>query len=64
MIVWHGRRCDFCGICVGVCPTDSVLLGEAELLVDRESCTECLNCVKCCPFRALEGDARRGNRPS
>ena len=43
-------RCDFCGTCVAVCPTDSINLEESSVFVDHESCSRCLNCVKICPF--------------
>ena len=46
-------RCDFCGVCVAVCPVDCIDLYEAKILINEETCTDCLNCVYVCPFGAL-----------
>ncbi|HPR87459.1 MAG TPA: 4Fe-4S binding protein [bacterium] len=55
----HQDRCDFCGVCVAVCPTDAIDLAEARLTVLDERCTRCGQCVQACPVRALEvPDAR------
>jgi ferredoxin len=47
-------RCDFCGVCVGVCPADAIELAEARWVVIEERCTLCGQCVQACPVRALE----------
>ena len=50
---WEVMKCDFCGACVAVCPTDAITLWEADLEIDEGRCTGCLRCVKICPYRAL-----------
>lgn len=54
-VEWEVMKCDFCGACVGVCPTDAITLWEADLEIDEERCTRCKRCVKICPYRALTG---------
>ena len=46
-------RCDFCGICVAVCPVDCIELSEFRLRIDNNVCTLCMNCIHCCPVEAL-----------
>ncbi|MBL7075696.1 4Fe-4S binding protein [candidate division KSB1 bacterium] len=53
MIEIREGRCDFCGVCVAVCPADCIELYEAKIVIDKEACTDCLNCVHVCPFEAL-----------
>ncbi|HDP99925.1 MAG TPA: 4Fe-4S dicluster domain-containing protein [bacterium] len=54
MIALKMDLCDFCGSCVSVCLEDAIELFEARLEIDHDKCTECLRCIKVCPFRALE----------
>jgi len=53
MIGYDRIKCDFCGVCVSVCPTDAIRLGRMELEIDHEACIECGNCVELCPSCAL-----------
>lgn len=61
---FHRGYCDFCGLCIEVCPTASLVpfdemterLGTA--VVDREEClawqsTSCRVCVDSCPYDAI-----------
>lgn len=50
----RNEKCDFCGTCVAVCPTDSLILSENDLHINHETCTLCGLCVKMCPMNALE----------
>lgn len=54
-------RCDFCGACVGVCPTDVIYLAVANLKIDHANCILCNFCVYVCPYRALR--PVEGNEP-
>ncbi|HDI51661.1 4Fe-4S ferredoxin [candidate division KSB1 bacterium] len=54
MIRVKDDSCDFCGVCVSVCPTDAIELRESVLIIDEEKCTECQNCVYVCPIETLE----------
>jgi ferredoxin len=44
--------CDACGTCVGVCPSDALVL-EETITVDSGLCTGCGICAQICPFGAL-----------
>ncbi|HOT36934.1 MAG TPA: 4Fe-4S binding protein [Candidatus Latescibacteria bacterium] len=67
MIRFARTTCDFCGVCVGVCPVDAISLFRAELLIDHAKCISCNFCVDVCPSRSLHGeeekDTRAENRP-
>jgi len=54
MIQTRDDRCDFCGVCVAVCPTDAIELREAQWILSQERCTDCQLCVFVCPIEALE----------
>ncbi len=45
--------CDRCGLCLPLCPPESIHLESNILTVDRESCTGCEKCVGPCPVGAL-----------
>ena len=45
--------CDRCGLCLPLCPPESIHLELNMLTVDRTSCTGCEKCVGPCPVGAL-----------
>ncbi|MFQ5638349.1 MAG: 4Fe-4S binding protein [bacterium] len=45
-------KCDFCGVCVAVCPVDCIDLYEARIVI-RETCIDCMLCVWVCPVETL-----------
>jgi Fe-S-cluster-containing hydrogenase component 2 len=49
-----GETCDFCGVCVAVCPTDAIELKESTVAVIAERCIGCASCVDICPFGVPE----------
>jgi L-aspartate semialdehyde sulfurtransferase ferredoxin len=57
MILFTRDTCDFCGVCVGVCPTDAIYLARVDLTVDHEACIDCGFCVAACPTKSLHSDA-------
>gem|GEM_PF-724996 len=46
-------KCDRCGTCISVCPTNALLLLCDELVIDGARCSGCAVCVTICPFAAL-----------
>ena len=48
--------CVDCGACVGVCPTEALVLERPSMRVtfDPDQCVVCGECVPCCPVRAME----------
>ena len=64
MIQYTHERCDFCGVCVGVCPTDSITLSRADLEINHETCINCDFCVDLCPTQALSQDAPKKAKAS
>ena len=48
------QKCDFCGTCVTVCPTDAIDLKESDINVDPELCIGCGSCADICPFGVPE----------
>jgi ferredoxin len=53
MIEVDPAKCDFCGVCVAVCPANAIELEEKHWSVNTPPCTTCLLCVKLCPLQAL-----------
>ncbi len=49
----NNDKCDRCGTCIGVCPTNALLLLTASLVIDSDRCNTCERCVVICPFGAL-----------
>ncbi len=46
-------RCRFCGICVGLCPTEAITIKDNWRL-ERKKCTQCQKCVSHCYAGALQ----------
>ncbi len=47
------EKCDACGSCVEVCPTDSITVDEVAV-VDNEECIDCGACIDECPNEAMQ----------
>jgi len=52
----NDERCTDCGACVGVCPTEALVLERPSMKVifDPEQCVVCGECVPTCPVGAME----------
>jgi ferredoxin len=52
----NDKRCTHCGACIGVCPTEALVLDRKTMMVefDSEKCVACELCVPACPPRAME----------
>ncbi|MFH1722213.1 MAG: 4Fe-4S binding protein [Candidatus Altiarchaeota archaeon] len=49
------EACFDCGACVGVCPTEALMLNKKlELEIDFEKCIRCGICEEVCPVKALK----------
>ncbi len=46
--------CMYCGECAGVCPNNSIEVGENTLKFQEEDCKECEICIQVCPISALD----------
>jgi 2-oxoglutarate ferredoxin oxidoreductase subunit delta len=55
------ERCKGCGLCIGVCPKESLYMGTrinrsgytTMEVRDRDSCTGCALCAEMCPDVAI-----------
>ena len=50
-------RCTICGLCVDLCPTKNIIIGEKSVLLKRgeeNNCTLCLRCLHVCPQKAFK----------
>ena len=50
-------RCDGCGHCVDICPSDIMHIDEVNRRaynIEPNMCWECYSCVKACPHHAID----------
>lgn len=55
-LAFYPLRCigaDKCRRCIEVCPTKSLIIEDGTLRLDRDRCTNCLECAERCPSGAL-----------
>lgn len=55
--VIDAERCIQCGVCVAVCPSDSIAIGDDDLPVLAKMCTGCSLCWDFCPRAGLRHEA-------
>jgi len=52
----HMTRCDGCGQCVDICPSDIMHIDtdiRRAYNIEPDMCWECYSCVKACPHNAI-----------
>ena len=47
-------KCDYCGTCVTVCPTDCIELDHDLIEIEHPKCIDCNLCVYICPIEVLK----------
>jgi len=48
-------RCNFCKVCVEVCPYEVFEIIENKVIVkNKESCIECGECIRNCDYKAIK----------
>lgn len=52
--------CTLCGVCVDVCPTGAISMGET-LVTDQAACIFCQACVKKCPHQSRVANSEAAN---
>ena len=55
-IIINTNTCDFCGVCVSICPCTAIILKEREIFVKHEKCKQCYWCMDVCPLGAIQKD--------
>ncbi len=52
-ILWDSKRCLFCRLCEGNCPSKSLHFTGNSLHFQADTCDACRICIRSCPSRAL-----------
>jgi ferredoxin len=50
---WVDERCNQCGLCIKVCPSQNILM-KNDKLTWQNHCEQCLACIQWCPEEALQ----------
>lgn len=50
---WVDERCNQCGICVKLCPSNNIVI-DGNKLSWQNRCEQCLSCIQWCPQEALQ----------
>ena len=48
------NKCDYCGVCVSVCPVDCIEVRESSIQINNIICIDCNLCIEICPIEVLE----------
>jgi len=57
-LIFRSSRCDGCGRCIPICAPSAISLGQGCILLDRQKCDLCLECMDKCYTEALEVTGR------
>jgi len=47
-------KCDLCGECVAICPTDAITITDSTITITPVACIICGACVPACPREAID----------
>ncbi|MEO0233746.1 MAG: 4Fe-4S binding protein [candidate division WOR-3 bacterium] len=50
------EKCNFCKLCVDICPTKSFKIKEENLIFEITKCINCCLCIEECPQNAFRKD--------
>lgn len=57
---WVNKEdCTGCGLCVEICPVDTITLVEGIAEIDMDGCIRCGKCHKSCPNDAVRHDSEK-----
>jgi ferredoxin len=48
--------CNYCGACVGMCPTDAIFMDDTVIEIHEDKCIKCGFCVIGCPTAAITAE--------
>jgi len=54
MIVIDEARCTGCGVCLGLCPQEAIVLEAERAEIRQELCSGCGICISACPQGAIQ----------
>lgn len=53
MMYVDDTRCNGCGACLDVCPTDALTMKDGQAFIDEGLCESCAVCQSACPQEAI-----------
>ena len=53
MVTSSPEKCTACGLCVRICHESCMSLVEGVLMIARDICSTCTQCIAVCPRQAL-----------
>lgn len=54
-MTWHGDNCNYCLLCVDICPMGALSFDDdRKLVIDTRKCFYCGRCARVCQFEGLE----------
>ena len=51
--VVNAEKCEGCGDCVDVCPTEAIVIEKEKAVINEEECADCGACEPVCPTEAI-----------
>ena len=60
-VVLRAEGCTGCGVCVGRCPVNAIVIKDGRARIDPERCLHCGKCLGLCPAEDFRYDGRPGS---